>query len=540
MPPPKLSLFRTTYSLSAGPNRRVTASLPNEARSESAVAINPADPSNMICASKKFYDRAKYMSTIGISFTKDGGTTWTEVPLPPTPGHPEFTWLVDPDVAFAADGTAYLWGEPVDNPPTISTIAMVAYRSVDGGANWTSMAVLHNDSGDDKGWIAVDQTPGSLHYGTLYAVWGADTPLRFARSKDQAQTWKGVDGQAAGSNVDAPTWTYAPAMAIGPDGTIHVAWQSPTQSTSIIYTRSKDGGESFEPFRTIASNVKTFSSALPIHEGWPAFPGASFRLTTMATLAVSSDQRVIAAWPDMREGVGRIYFSSSDDNGDTWPAASQEVPMLPWFPKDTLHHFLPQLAVTGDGVFGCAFYQYDPTLNPPSIDVRIAPLWPGSSAFDFPLTITDHPWDPAINPPTVHNTTTVTFIGDYFGIAAGKNFFELVWTDTRTGLQELFAASVEVNVSPGYIPPEVVATIIAGVSQDGGGLVFIGGHVIRIPPWDPGVDLLQAFSAVVSARSIGSRAGRALEATAWRTIAAIATENAKAAASRTTAAGEAR
>ena len=29
MPPPKLTLFRTTYSLSAGPNRRVTTSQPN-------------------------------------------------------------------------------------------------------------------------------------------------------------------------------------------------------------------------------------------------------------------------------------------------------------------------------------------------------------------------------------------------------------------------------------------------------------------------------------------------------------------------------
>ncbi len=141
-PSSRLDLFRTTYSLTALANRRVTASQQNEARSESAVAVNPADPSNMICTSKKFYNRAQYESTIGISFTKDGGTTWTEVPLPPTPGHPEFTWLVDPDVAFAADGTAFLWGEPLYNPPPISTMAMLAYRSSDGGAHcWTSEAL---------------------------------------------------------------------------------------------------------------------------------------------------------------------------------------------------------------------------------------------------------------------------------------------------------------------------------------------------------------------------------------------------------------
>ena len=201
--------------------------------------------------------------------------------------------------------------------------------------------------------------------------------------------------------------------------------------------------------------------------------------------------------------------------------------MLPSFPHDTLQHFHPQLAATPGGVFGCAFYEYNPTLSPPRINVRIAPLWPGGDAFEFPLTVTDHPWDPTVNPPTVHNTTDVAFIGDYFGIAAGPEFFELVWTDTRTGLQELFSASVQVDRQPGYIPPEIVATILAGVTQDGGGLVFVGGHVIHIPPWDPGVDILRGVSAMVSARSIRSAGGRPAEAAAWRAIAAIAAENAR-------------
>jgi len=45
-----------------------------------------------------------------------------------------------------------------------------------------------------------------------------------------------------------------------------------------------------------------------------------------------------------------------------------------------------------------------------------------------------------------------------------------------------------------------------------------------------GVDILRGVSALVSARAIGSRAGRALEVAAWRAIASIAAENAKAAA----------
>ena len=127
----------------------------------------------------------------------------------------------------------------------------------------------------------------------------------------------------------------------------------------------------------------------------------------------------------------------------------------------------------------------------------------------------------------MQSTKSVAFIGDYFGIGSGPNFVELVWTDTRTGLQELFSAGVQVHRQPAFVPPEVVATILARVTQDGGGLVFVGGHVIRIPPWDPGVDILKALSAVVSARSIHSDGGRLAEAAAWRAVGAIATENAK-------------
>ena len=329
-----------------------------------------------------------------------------------------------------------------------------------------------------------------------------------------------------------PTWSYAPALAIGPDGTLHVAWQLPNDTT-ITYTRSKDGGETFEPFRNIANNVKTFLPPVSRRkEGWPVKPcrcPADDHGDAGRHWGRARHRRLARA---CARGVARIYISISDDGGDTWPA--KEIPLLPWFPKDTLQHFHPQLAAAGNGVFGCAFYQYDPTLSPPKIDVRIAPLWPGGAQFDFPKTVTDAPWDPAINPPIAHNTTTVTFIGDYFGIGAGEDFFELVWTDTRTGLQELFSASVQVNVHPGYIPPELVATILAGVIQDGGEAANRrrAYHTNSSSLWDPGVDILRGVSALASARAIGSRAGRPLEVAAWRAIAAIAAENAKAAAGK--------
>ena len=43
MPPPNFDIFATTYSLTPGPNRRVTFSQSNEARSDGPQALLPAE-----------------------------------------------------------------------------------------------------------------------------------------------------------------------------------------------------------------------------------------------------------------------------------------------------------------------------------------------------------------------------------------------------------------------------------------------------------------------------------------------------------------
>ncbi|HKO10096.1 MAG TPA: sialidase family protein [Alphaproteobacteria bacterium] len=526
--------------LTALANRQVTFSSANEARSESAVAVNPMTPSNMICASKKFYNPALYMSTIGISYSIDGGTTWQEVPLPPFPGHPEFTWLVDPDVVYDAEGTAaYLWAEPIALAPgsqpgpgeTMNCLAMVAYRSPDGGATWLGEAVVHSDISDDKGWIAADDwQQTSPHAGTLYAFWGADTPLRFARSGDDAVTWQGVGASPAGSDVmvagsnGLDGETYAPATAVGPDGTIHVAWNFPDTS-NIVYTRSLDGGQSFDPFKAVATDAESLTAGLMEIDGFPTFPGANFRVLTMVTIAADASGQVVLAWPDFRDGVARIYMVSSPDGGASWPSGGASSPLLPDFPPGPLQHFHPQLAVAGNGVIGCAFYEYGQKgPGAPRIDVRIAGTLPGGDQFSDPVTVTDKPWDPTVKPPFSHGDPNLTFIGDYFGLAGGPDFFTTVWTDTRTGQQELFSAKVQVQVLqlPSGLSPEAVAQVIYGVIQDGGGAVFVGGHVIHIPPWDPGIDVLNSLGALSFANEIRGPEGAAARAALWRAIGSIA------------------
>lgn len=60
--------------------------------------------------------------------------------------------------------------------------------------------------------------------------------------------------------------------------------------------------------------------------------------------------------------------------------------------------------------------------------------------------------------------------------------------------------AVTVTLEPPLVVrlPQEVAQILAGVVQDGGGLVIVGGKIIRIPPWDPWVTVLNTLIGLQS------------------------------------------
>src|SRR5258708_39260788 len=89
---------------------QVTSGTPNQARSESIIAVNPNDQNNIIAASKKFSDPDTYRFTIGIRVSFDGGDTLEDATPPTLPqrgkiggsGHLNgFTGSTDPGLSFA-------------------------------------------------------------------------------------------------------------------------------------------------------------------------------------------------------------------------------------------------------------------------------------------------------------------------------------------------------------------------------------------------------------------------------------------------------
>ena len=128
-------------------NRRVTCDTnPENARSESDIAVNPRDPYNMVGASKRFTDLASYAFSLAAYATFDGGQTWTEtvLPLTDTDGR-TYPSTTDPAVIFDDQGNVYVVALPWQGetgPNSGQTIGISVYRSSDGGASCSAPVVV--------------------------------------------------------------------------------------------------------------------------------------------------------------------------------------------------------------------------------------------------------------------------------------------------------------------------------------------------------------------------------------------------------------
>lgn len=476
-------------------------------RSESSVVVNPTNSANLIGASKLFSDPQKYEFTVAAIYSTNGGASWIESePLKLDDG---WQGLSDPVLVFDRSGTAYLVTEAVtfiDNTGSSGTIdplalAMVCYRSTDGGATWKKAIVIDRNQARseafDKPWAAASPKDGEL-----FATWGYPG-LQFARSTNGGQAWTGAGNHSINAHIGDGD---GPEIDVDDDGHVHIF--SHTQRTSYIYyLRSKNAGQSFEPQKQICKDLVDLDTGLP-NTGFSQFPNATFRVVTLVTACCVPRKKSIAiAWADYRETVSRIYYNLSKDGGDGW--TSQGVALLPAPPGPKIHDFHPQIAATGSGVVGCAFYRYYESSA--LIDVMFTASFDGGETFWPPVKLNDAPWNPAIDAPWSHHQKSVTFIGDYFGLDADADTFYALWTNTQDGVQELYFNSIATLANQsGDAFGAIYGQVFGGVAKDGGGFVIVNGHFVKVPPREPLIDVLRGIVALDAVEKMKAPAGMAL------------------------------
>lgn len=92
-----------------------------------------------------------------------------------------------------------------------------------------------------------------------------------------------------------------PTLAIGPDGSVHVAWEEMRDGDWDIYYARSDGGEAFSSPTLVSDDATGTDQIRP-------------------TIAVGRDGSVHLAWQDSRAGNWDVYYARSTDGGDTFGA----------------------------------------------------------------------------------------------------------------------------------------------------------------------------------------------------------------------------
>lgn len=536
------------FGLFPGPNVQVTSFTWNpggrNSRSESDLVTNPTNSDNLIAVSKRFYDFQHYRFTVATAFTNDGGLTWNKSADVNLWGQTEQSGgYTDPALAMDLDGVAYLVAEPdtwtgQPFPNDILSHGMDVFRSTDGGASWSSIPrlLVEREAGDDKQWAAADNT-SSPYSGSVYAVWGEffdDEPpfaLVFARKPPTQDGWIGAGNDTSPTALlNTIDDTFAPAICVSGDGTIHIAWHV-VDTSAVFYMSSSDGGSSFSDPEICAEPIGDISDKFTANPGdFATFPGGTFRVMTLVSIAPIGQSGCIVAWADARNEFTRIYYRIRSDSG-TWLGDDGGQPLLGGIglsDATPVQHFHPQLAVTPNGLVGCAFYEFGQSSDEIfRIAVKLVSTATFTSNFAFLATVTEKPWDPLVDAPFSHSPPdqSVTFIGEYFGLDVSGEDFCVLWTDTRTGHQELWFSRVATWLSeprPPRLQPGLVGQLIGGVAVDGGGWVITGGYPHPIPPRGPVTEILQLLAANALLARVANPSARQIEQMIFSTISEIA------------------
>ncbi len=92
--------------------------------------------------------------------------------------------------------------------------------------------------------------------GVLHMVYGLEHHAYYTRSKDNGTTFTSPVKVNSTGLVETKMGERGPKLAVGKDGAVHVVWLdewAPGVKTYVRYSRSLDGGESFEPVKALSS-----------------------------------------------------------------------------------------------------------------------------------------------------------------------------------------------------------------------------------------------------------------------------------------------
>jgi hypothetical protein len=345
----------------------------------------------------------------------DGGRTWRDNGL--LPGS---TLDYDGDVTVTFDHA----GAGFVSAAVGSRVQSSGYvwRTDDEGRHFDPPVVALPGDVDHPG-LAADPSPDSsdLYLAGIASVGSPNGGLRFTRSTDGGRSFEPArDIDPSGGRDDRLS-----VVAAGPNALVAVAYYSepPGNSVTVNVTTSTDNGVSFAAPVSLGPVQWSLSS-----------PGLNLKTgPTIAVDPVSGDIYVSVATVAPTGGGSEVKVFASHDLGRSWSAPTVAAV------SSSANYFHPQLTVDARGAVGLEAFE----LAGRRVQLLLWVSTSKGSSFGTPRPVMPSPgFDPALGLSVGSGPSAAHWIGDYQGLAAAASSFHPLWNDTRTGQMELFTATM--------------------------------------------------------------------------------------------------
>ncbi len=414
-------------------------------QSEPAIAVNPASPANMVAAFIDYADRPR-QDRVRTVATNDGGATWTASAAAPQLDTRNAT--ADPSVAGDSVGTLYhAYLEFGVNASTANDVDVVVARSTDGGRTFPTftVAAAHSDTVSfDKPYMTVDTQPKSPFKGTIYvATMDFFSGVNVIVSRDGAATWS-APLLVAPFPSNPTGFSQSPLPVVAPDGTAYVfyaeydSFREP-RVTSILYTRSRDGGSTWSPVAAVAANLPS-PGEFTLKNADPEFGstlGRGVEAFSFPAAAIAPNGTIFVVWVDFPRGSCQflggspspctdadVRMSVSRDGGRSWSA-----PVKLSDDTGATDQFFPWIATHPDGL--ASIMWLDRRLDSRNIDYDVF----------YTNTYDGKTFLPNVRVNMLPSLLgALHWIGDYQGMAATADGVFPIWNDARSGSPAVFFA----------------------------------------------------------------------------------------------------
>jgi hypothetical protein len=432
----------------------------NGPHNETSIAVNPANPSNMIGGANDYqiglnpdgHVSETVLSRAHVTF--DGGKTWSMYPVF---SNSAYQATGDPALAFDASGNAYYGtlGFRFVGPANAQNPDVLVSTSADGGKTWATHVIAQGSGNEgsvgdllDKEYVAAwgngnaIVTYGDFRLGQNGAL--ISSAIYDSVTHDGGQTWS--TPQVISGSLDQ---AFVSTPVVAPDGRIYVSFLNTTDLTTgrddyeVVQVGPQTGAPLASPTK-VATVIDGFTD-YPIAFGRQTYQDSVFRSWAAGNIAAdpTNPAHLAVVWSDMRNSElpapsdpysattnSDVIVSQSFNRGRSWtsPVAIARAgdQFQPWAAYDTSGHL--RIGMFDRGVDRANHvYAYSVATEGRAGSLRFT-VTPVSTATSDPTT--GDRWF-ARNVNTAFPNATA-FLGDYSNIAATPDGGVVAyWTDMR-------------------------------------------------------------------------------------------------------------